>query len=224
MLARITNANVRVMLESKHFLKDKDKNKYAILWASKFYRTINRIMRLIPIETQLTNYPYTIKFIKHFLDYFDKFGITKDELKTKNNMLYRGVTNDFVLSSEFYENGFMSTSLSYDIAKDFAKNNGFILKFPINLLPDDTKFVIINDKLRDDLLEDEILFLPGKITLKKIDNHIISEYKMNEELINKYKTQSGGATDNFTIPDILLKNKLIIWYRAIKNRDIELLG
>jgi len=219
----------------KEFATNTDVHKYAILWASKFYKHINKIMRNLSFEDQKLNYPYGITFIIHFIRYFDKFGITKHDLLQKNiKHLYRGVSGDYILPEEVGNDaGFMATSEKLYVAQTFATNGGNVLMFNVADIPDDIKMVTINETLADYLYEYEVLFLPG--TIVKVKN---SKYKyeyrytnMNVELIHKYlgETPKCGGSDSDEseceqIPDIDLANKIVVWYRAIQNRPVEIMA
>jgi hypothetical protein len=158
-----------------------------------------------------------------------KNGISINELSKTHKYIYRGVTNEYILQNELIENGFMSTSIDKNISEEFAKKNGNIIVIDIRNLSKDIKCLYIDESVEDYLHEKEILLLPGFLTRTKLyKNNIVGySYKMNNELINKYKNATikvavGGSDKK--IPHIELKNKLIIWYRAIQNRKAEIIG
>jgi hypothetical protein len=227
----VKNSVIKSYLKDDNFRKNKEPKRYVVLWSSKFYRFINEIMRNKSFEEQEKDYPYIMFFIHNFIDYIFKNGISINELNKKHKYLYRGITNEYTLQNEFIENGFMSTSLDKDISKDFAKENGKLIVIQISTLSKDTKCLLIDESIEDYLHEKEILLLPGFLKRTTIyKNNILGySYKMNNELINKYqnakiKVAVGGSPINNKIPHIELKDKLIIWYRAIKNRKVEIIG
>ena len=217
------------------FLTDKNPHKYTLLWASVFYRQINYIMRRVNTEIILKRFPCTTYYIVKYIRYFYKYGVTKDRLP-QISQLYRGLTNDFEIKKSFVENGFMSTSYDKTTAKKFAQDSGRIIIFPVELLPDDVPFVIINNTIADYLLEDEVLFLPGTIWTNRIKNNIVGKYKMNEPVINQYlstklpeskwvKLQQGGYYNGKTIDDLLsMGGKWLIFHRTIEGREPEILS
>jgi hypothetical protein len=216
------NATIKATLKSKSFKNDKSEHKYAVLWASKFYRTINRIMRNKTFEEQVSTCPYAIKYIKHFLKYFDTHGVTAEQLLLKTNVLYRGITADYLISQEMQENGFMSTSYKKHVAKSFA-NKGKILSFDIKKLPKDTKFAVIDQEIEDYLMEYEVLFLPGTIRILNVSEFVECSYVMNSELVSKYSGLSGGG-ELEDIPEIDPSEKLVVWYRAIPKKPVQIIA
>lgn len=227
MFARNTNNSIiKATLKSKHFRKDSSVHKYAVLWASKFYRIINRIMRMKTFEEQVATCPYAIRYIKHFLKYFETHGVTSDQLssKTRSTVLYRGLTAGYPISQEMKEDGFMSTTYKKHVAKSFA-GNGNVLSFDIKKLPKNAKFAVIDQEIQDHLMEYEVLFLPGTIRILGVSEFVDCSYAMNKELINKYSelTHNGGG-DLEDIPDIDPAGKLVVWYRAITDRPVEIVA
>jgi hypothetical protein len=153
------NASIKSFLIDEDFRKDKSPHKYVILWSSKFYRLINVVMRNNPIEEVLKSTKYARRYIIKMVRYFFKYGLYKEDIIKRSPYLYRGTDKDFKLSTEYVEKGFMSTSISLLVAQNFAgKNGGNIIVFNTKKLPKSTPFVSIAEK--------EILFLPGKISLK----------------------------------------------------------
>lgn len=219
MFARNTNNSIiKATLKSKHFRKDSNEHKYAVLWASKFYRTINRIMRTKTFEEQVENCPYAIRYIKHFIDYFDKHGLTSEDLlsRTRSAVLYRGITASYPISQEMQEDGFMSTSKKH-VAKSFA-GNGNVLSFDIKKLPRDARFA------EDYLMEYEVLFLPGTVRILGVSEFVECSYTMNKDLIDKYLELRHGGGELEDIPEIDPSAKLVVWYRAITGKPIEIVA
>ena len=117
-------------------------------------------------------------------------------------------------------------------------DNGQIIAFKTNKLPKDTPFVIIDETIHEDLLQQEVLFLPGNITLRKSSSFIKAYYKMNpaykslsksnKNKDTKEQSGSAGTLDiGFPIKDsdfINLKGKYVVWWRAIKNHPVEVVG
>jgi hypothetical protein len=188
-------------------------------------------MRNKTFEEQEKEYPYSIYFIHNFINYILENGISANELSTK--YLYSGVTSEFALQDNLIvENCFISTSFNQNIAKTFSTNNGNLMIINVTKLFANVKCLVIDESVEDYLHEEEVLFLPGFLVRKNIYNNNILEYeyKMNDDLINKYtnvdiKVKLGGTKLlKRKIPHIELKNKLVIWYRAIQNRKVEIIG
>ena len=215
----IRNSVIGDIILSKEFRKNKDSKKYVDLWVSKAYRYVNLIMRNKTFEEQSINYPITIHYIYKLIKYILKHGKTATEIQNTTDKLYRGITEDYAINNNYIDNGFMSTTLSKTVANKFSEKNGNIIRFKTKDLPENTKYLIIKGS------EKEILFLPGSIEIVNNKNNRICKYKMNEELVNKYKLLKkivGGFEDQ--IPDIDLSDKLVVWHRAIKNRPVEIIG
>lgn len=211
-------------LLDSNFKRDKSPHKYAILWASKFYQNVNALMRGYTFDRQLEKYPHGVAYIKHFLGYFDEYGVDKNKVKNEVRFLFRGIDKRDI-KDVCVDNGFMSTTMSSHIAKKFAgRSGGNIIRFKTQDLQEDIKLVIIDQKLAPYLFEDEVLFPPGTILQKRHDKYT---YKRNDTLIKQYmdhviKVKLGGAPP--LSRDIDLRNKLIVWYRAIEDRPVEILG
>jgi hypothetical protein len=223
-----SNASVKAFLLDDDFREDKNPHKYIILWSSKFYRLINKVMRNHDISEILQRTKYIRRYITKMVKYFFKYGLYKDDLIKRSQKLYRGIDKDFEIPLEYKESGFMSTTQSLSVAKSFAgKNGGNIIVFATNKLPTDTPFVRIDESIDEYLAEKEILFLPGTIKLKKSSNYIKAVYEMNplfRELHNDNAPLQGGG---LTIKDtdlIDLKGKYIVWWRAIKGRPVEVVS
>ena len=189
------NSHVKSFLLNEDFRKDKNRHKYVILWSSKFYRLINRIMRIYHLH-DIMKTKYTRHFVKRMIKYFFEYGLEINELLKKGSKLYRGLDKDFLITETYTENGFMSTSLSINVAKTFAGNGGNILMFDMVDLPSKTPFVIIDEDIDDGLLEKEVLFLPGTIHIKKTSKDIKAYYSMDPYIKTiKDTIQDGGGHD-----------------------------
>lgn len=243
------------------FMDNSNVHKYALLWASRFYTHLNNIMSNISHEVIINDYPNTLYFIKNYINYFGEYGIYKKDLEGLNiKQLYRGVSNNFIVTNTNTNNCFISTTWQHEIAQKFANHLGSIMIFKVKDLPSNIPFVVI-----EDLGESEIVFLPGTISSNIADiliprftgnilKHVyISKYKPNKKLIQLYiDTQRGGKIKkqlqnniqtlenkrihNYThfifsqlspylneIPNISLAGKQIVFYRAIKDRDVDIL-
>lgn len=238
------NAIVKSFIMDEDFRSNTNKHKYIILWASKFHRLINRIMRRYPIEIIMKHTKYTRHFIKRMLQYFYTSGLNKTKLTKLGRHLYRGLTDEFTISKKIQENGFMSTTLDYSVAKKFAGNTqgGNILEFSISKLPENTAFVLINEDVADHLHEREILLLPGNITINKkspSSGNIKANYTMNPLIVNIYHElitphSAGGLDGGGDLLSELAKPKMlkltdmrgvyVVWYRAILGRPVEVLN
>jgi hypothetical protein len=214
------NAVIKSYLLDADFKQDNNKHKYILLWSSKFYRIINKIMRKYPLDLILNDTKYTRHYIIKMIHYFFKYGIHKDKLK--DDYLYRGVDKDFLLDTNYEEKGFMSTSLNRHVA------SGNIMMFNVQKLPKNVPFVLIDDNIDQYLAEQEVLFLPGSIKLKKTSVGIKAIYKMNPIFYELNSLVGGGRDDCFRTIDesakINLRGKYIVWYRAIVGRPVEIVG
>ena len=220
----INNSVIKSFLTTKAFAKNTNAHKYAILWTSKFYRFINQVMRRHSFNVQQTSYPYAVRYIKHFIHYFDTFGITKSDLKVAT--LFRGITADFTPGASIVDTAFIATSTDLHIAQSFAGKKGMILTFRVSDLPQDIKFIQIDSSISSHLQESEILLLPGKVTISRESNTNYCIYECNMDLVNMYKSLpgTGGGLEADDIPMIDLADKLFVWYRAINDRPVEILA
>jgi hypothetical protein len=171
----VTIKNVKDDID-RTFVDNEDVHKYALLWASKFYTRISKIMRSKTPDEIVEKYPYALYFIKNYIKYFYKYGYYKRHLESKDiKVLYRGLSGDFPYSTSFNENSFISTTWKKEVAeKDFAKDGGIMCIFRVADLPDDVPFVIIDNNTDEMCNESEIVLLPGTITIKPNDGLIKS--------------------------------------------------
>jgi hypothetical protein len=158
--------------------------------------------------------------------YFFKYGLYKDDVVQKASYLYRGIDKDFSPDLQYIEKGFMSTSMFQSVAQSFAgKDSGNILVFDTKKLPRNTPFGLIDETIDPDVTEKEILFLPGTIMLKPTKKSIKAYYQMNPLFYTiKDEVQTGGGPGLTNKELINLKGKFIIWWRAIQNRPVEIVG
>jgi len=227
------NATVKAFLLDVDFRSDRNKHKYVLLWTSKFYRLINRIVRAHTLQYVMKNAKYTRHFIKRMVAYFYENGVYKKDLQKMSSTLYRGLEKEFILDSRYVDNGFMSTSFDLKIAKEFAGNDGNILEFKTNDLPGDVPFIILDDRIADHLHEKEVLFLPGEVTTQKKSKGLLkSTYTMHPFVLEVKKSMElrGGSGNESELyeeiikePDtnIDLRGKYVVWYRAIVGRHVE---
>jgi len=168
---------------------------------------------------------YIIKMVKSFF----KYGLYREDIVKKSPYLYRGIDKDFELEDEYIEKGFMYTSLDLEVAEGFAgKSGGHVISFNTKKLPKDVPFALIDEKIDEYLAEKEVLFLPGKIRLKKSSAGIKAVYEMNPIFneINKtdFSVVSGGGVIEDASLDINLKGKYIVWWRAIQGRPVQVIS
>ena len=225
------NSSVKQFLIEDDFRNDKNQHKYILLWSTKFYRLFNKIMRNFGIDEIMKETKYTRRYIIKIVKYFFKYGLYKEDIMRKASQLYRGMDKDFELEAEYNEDGFMSTSLSRLVAEGFAgKMGGNVIVFNTKKLPKGVPFAMIDESIDEYLAEKEILFLPGKITLKKSSTGIKALYEMNPVFneINKNIGGGGGEGEGgmlpVTVEGIDLKGKHIVWWRAILRRPVEVVG
>ena len=204
-------------------------------WASGSYKVIQRALRNAPSITALAQEsPNVLILVKALLRYANEYGGTKDSiLKSKISTLYRGVS--VVLDTEentLQEKGFMSTSRNIHVAEEFATKRGHIYTFDVNSLPSDFKGILIDETIDFVFQEEEILFLPGTVTLlQKHPRSLHCKYKTNKKYIQQLLEMTtpqiqeylggGGAKMHFTIED-LMGTHLVFW-RAIEGRPVELI-
>jgi hypothetical protein len=157
---------------------------------------------------------YCEKYITKLINLFISHGISAQELKIKYKILYRGVSPEFTLKSISEEHGFISTTPNIKIAKKYAGINGKIIIFLTKNLCNNNKYLIVDN---------QVIFLPGFLTINKLysNNYLEYNYISNNEIINKYHSFSEFNIQNFKTIDNF---NIIIWYRAIKNKNVEILG
>lgn len=166
------------------------------------------------------------------MNYFFEYGIQRKQIKEKTSVLYRGYKDVslFKTSSEIIDNAFISTSGRLDVAQKFAGDDGNVIQFKTKKLPSNTPFVYITKEIVPHSSEDEYVFLPGTIAF---DSNMKALYTPNFDLVNQYRSMSGGMSQtqiNALNEQILadmkidLKDKLMVWYRAIYNRDPEVVA
>lgn len=215
---------MKCLLKNKEL--SKNPHKCVIIWASKAHKMINVILRqqktLINLDTK--SYKYIKIFLDEFLFYFKTHGVTKDALGCKT--LYRGLTK-MVMTENIRDYTFMSTSKDKDIADSFAGRDGCVIKLSTKHLPLGVPFVIIDDTICDYMHENEVLLLPGTITMT---SNVKGAYNVDKDVYEYMTqlTQGGGGEVNWTellsIPNIDLKGKYVVWWRAIKDMPVEILS
>ena len=229
------NVSVKAFLIEEDFAKSKNSHKYVLLWSTKFYRFVNKILRNNDIEEVLNKTKYTKRYICKMVKYFFKYGLYKEAIINKATHLYRGIDKDFDPPPLYTEQGFMATSISKLVSQNFAGKDGQIISFETKKLPKDTPFVLIDESIDRYLAEQEVLFLPGTIKLKQSSNsstyistYTKAYYKMNpifKDINNREIHSGGGMSQPITPPDLInLKGKHIVWWRAIKGRPVEIVG
>jgi len=210
------------------FLGDTNIHKYALLWSSKFYQLINHIMRDVPLEKIITKYPCATYYVREYIKYFYQKGLTRDQLLQKYTHLYRGVTRDFDITHDYDEKALMSTTFDKRVAKRFAGEDGVVSIFPIESLPENVPYLLIDDQICDYLLESEILFLPGHIRVRLMRNNLLMFYMMNQEMVSAYLNARVTQTDLHQggggVPEIeSLGGYWVVFHREIIGRAPEIL-
>lgn len=227
MLARDTITNVIVKSSlTKRFRRNTNPHKYAVLWSSKFYKTINHIMRNNDPHKIISQFKYSAYFIKAFIEYFYTHGSSANEIRKQTLKLYRGYDDQFKFSDTIRDFGFIATSKKNSVAKEFAGDKGEVIRMKTEYLPDTVPYVIIDENISEHLREEEVLLLPGTLyitTSKKC------KYKPNMQLIDIYRNASmaGGGHNMIAADsamDIELAGKIIVWYRAIQGRPVEIIN
>lgn len=220
-----------------NYTNDDDPNKAILLWTTKFHEHLNNILRTYTLKRALRETTWTKKYLLELFAYYKAHAKNKQWLIEKGiKTLYRGYKlSNFTLQDSFRDDGFISTSQLVNVAKDFQGSKGNILCFDVSELSDDCIFVYINDDIEDHLNEEEILFPPGRITLlrKTIDDeNIKASYEPNSKLLEYMKKRLRGGhydvqkTELVNLPKsafVDMNGKLVVWYRAIKNRPIDVL-
>ncbi len=210
-----------------NFQNDPNPHKYPIIWTTKFYKWVGKYMRHVNEPNQINRIPEAAFYIKNLIEYFYQYGILKSEIK--HPKLYRGLSDCFNLRPTFSDNCFIATSAKEQVALDFAKATGNVIKFKTKNLPDNVPIVYISKAIVPHSSEKEYLLLPGTI---KINSKLSARYTVNQELVDMYRAcqvQSGGARiKKAAAQDILkdlqidLRNKLVVRYTAVYNRPVEI--
>lgn len=226
------NSNVKDKM-SRDFQKDTDSNKFVKLWAAKLYLNITNIMRYVSPDEIISDYPYAFYFIHNLINYFYEHGIyKKDLLKNNVKILYRGIDSRFTLDDKHTELSFQSTTWKLKVAETFAQTGGTICVYPVEHLPDDIPFVVIDKSLGEHFREEEILFLPGTFhsvlrddllpnftsyTLKHVR---MAKYVPDRRLVQKYRSteprQIGG---NIKCQDATLKGVAVHGKQTSKSKS-----
>jgi len=202
---------VRSFLKDAFFKKDINPHKYAILYASKFYRVINPYLRDIENHQKRK---YICQFFVNFVKYFYNYGKPQKEIVSRCSKLYRGPS--FLMPSPILDKAFISTTEDKTVAERFGPK---ILIFKTKDLPDSVPYVTIDDSIADYLFESEILFLPGTISF---DSNLKATYKPMQNILEMCE-QFGGGDLNLEIPDIDLRGKMVVWYRVVQGRKPDII-
>jgi hypothetical protein len=217
-------------LENEHVIKHAS----VLLWASKFFKHINRILRTNSYNDIFKNTVWTKKYMMELFYYFKVHGLTREKLIKKDvNFIYRGVDKEFTLTPHFKGNGLIATSFSKHIAEKFADKDGQVICINVHDFEEDTICVMLTDEIADYLLtEDEVLLLPGSFELIKYKNNLwFYKYKVNSSIVKmiRDKIHIGGGIESslVDIPFNSIKNiqgKFVLWWRAVVNRKVEVLS
>lgn len=224
------NSDIKYYFDTD-FMKNPNPHKYAVLWSSKFYRKINEIMRSVRAEVILKDYKYSRYFIKKFVRYFYSHGVQKDRIGC--DIIYRGYNADFRLHNVVADTGFIATSKLEHVAREFAGKKGRVICFDTRSLPHNVPYIVIDERVSDDLLEQEVLLLPGTLHISNLvaTSNLKSLYIPNMEFINAFRDidNSGGGNgdEEMMVGDaemnLPLEGKVVVWYRAIEGRRVEVM-
>ena len=211
----MSESQVKAFMRDIFFVKDTSPHKYAVLYASKFYRVINPCLRDIEKHPHRK---YICRFFVNFVKYFFEHGKKQSEIAQKVKVLYRGYPR-LPSSLPFIDNAFISTTEDLSIAQRFGDK---IISFKTSKLPTSVPYVIIDDSIAEYLFESEILFLPGKIDV------CIKSYKATytpKPNLNEMCEQYGGGPDiaDLEIPKLDLRGKIVVWYRVVYGRTPEVI-
>lgn len=203
------------------FKKSTSPHKYAILYASKFYRVINPCLR------DIDNHPnrkYICKFYVNFVNYFFDHGKTQSEIVKRTKQLYRGYPR-LPTSIPFTDKAFISTTEDLSIAQKFGEK---VLTFKTSKLPTNVPYVVIDDTIAEYLFESEILFLPGTIdvclkTLKATYTPLPNLKEMCDHYAGGGDTTNEYDVANLEIPKLDLRGKIVVWWRAVSGHNPEVI-
>jgi ADP-ribosylglycohydrolase len=206
-------------------------------WASNLYSRINFIMRNYPIEIQYSETPRLFQFVQEFIKHIKSHGLYRRDIEKRSKYLFRGLNGEFIPEQVHDEKGFMSTTLSKSVACSFSNSSlvcGSLQIFKVKHLPEDVPFLLIDESINRIFHEDEILMLPGKVTVirKSESNKEKKEYvsyECNINLVNAYLTKpppilQGVYMSAHTHVSTDLCNKTILLYRGVIGYDIEIIG
>lgn len=196
------------------FKNDHNPHKFALLYASKLYRVINNTLRTQPVLNPGSN---ICKFFRRFVRYFYKHGIYSKDIKGAK--LYRGFSKDFKITNNITDSAFISTSTDIDVAKRF----GNVISLKVSKLPQDVPFVVIDNSIADYLHEKEIVLLPGTLSFPIPGKYSALYHPLSN--IKEICVQKGDGPDmKLIIPHIELRERIVVWWRAIVGRKVEVLS
>jgi hypothetical protein len=78
----------------KEFKNNKNPHKYCMLWASKFHKLINQIMRDDLIKTNPNNFKYSLIFIRKLIKYFFPIFPKSFEIGSKVTKLIKNILGE----------------------------------------------------------------------------------------------------------------------------------
>lgn len=84
-----TNVFVKAVLKEREFRKSKNQHKFAILWASKLYQSINHVMRDYDSDKVIKDFPYTTSFIVQFLKILRTTRVVRPRNRIENLVSWR---------------------------------------------------------------------------------------------------------------------------------------
>jgi hypothetical protein len=234
-------------------LEDRDPHKWAILWASGTFKWIQKNLRgVFSVKELVRDFPHTAYFARQLVQYADIYGLTFEELRNSEHIqiLYRGIHVSQVYPN--HDRGFIATSHTLEVAQRFSKGHdtdGIVYEFNVG---DHTpilerSLVMIDERLADYLMESEVLLMPGEISIIFCDGaHCQATYRPAVSLLNEYRDitvsrtslgeMRGGSSIrrlSFAIPAsrksvhrplLELRGKIVVYWRAIVHRKIDILG
>ena len=224
------------------------------LWTSNLYSRINKILRNHSFEEQYKYTPRAFYFVQQMIQRFYTEGIYRKEILSMCKHLYKGNNGTIQPSTveTYKDNGFIATSMFKHVGCSFASsttNCGTLYVFKVSELPKNVPFLLIDENLDFMYQEKEVLLLPGWIkripantsaktestklnaTQKYLEYKCMYECDMTtvQNYMNKpppkFKEYMGGAS-SMDIKDKLrrMRGNDVVFYRAIKGRDAEVLG
>ena len=212
---------------SPTFLNDKNPHKFAYIWSSGMYRSIQAALRTLTPNQIYVKIPNTFYFVKRFLTYFQTHGVKLKDLPHQN--LYRGYTKEFQLQQNIEDNGFIATTHDVRVAREFAKSDGNIVVFDKSNLSKKIQVVVIDQRIIPNRHESEVLFMPGKLEIG-LDGSTCQKYVPNTKYMEQFSSRSspnivqyGGGIDE-TEFDVVLAGKTLVFWRAIDGRPVEVFG
>ncbi len=212
-------------------------------WASNAYKRINSLLRLYLLDHIYDTAPNVYLYLQRLIRYSQQNGLSNKDVYSLQRNLYRGIDFEIDPDEIFVDNDIMGSSLSKSVANDFANlskgKNGTIFIIKTSKLPNDMRYILIDEKIDPMYHEKEVLLFPGIFEpYKKLSptsetstahKELFVLYKQHKafmEIVDKPEPpntniQHGGMANVITYDT--LYNKHIILYRCIEKRETEVL-